>query len=134
MEEALTVASTPGGAERWSAFRAGSHGLLWLWDRSLGWVLKWALIVLIRAYQLSLSKMLMPSCRFYPSCSQYALESVRGHGAIKGAGLAGWRLLRCNPWNAGGVDPVPSRGKWRPGILSAGGPRSYPQQSDAAAG
>ncbi len=127
MEEALTVETTPTGPIQRSVIQAGFYGVLWLWDHSLGWVLKWVLIVLIRAYQLTLSKMLMPSCRFYPSCSEYALQSVRGHGAIKGAGLAGWRLLRCNPWNAGGVDPVPSRGKWRPGILSAGDPRSHPQ-------
>ncbi|MUH45987.1 MAG: membrane protein insertion efficiency factor YidD [Actinobacteria bacterium] len=96
--------------------------------------MKWLLIILIRVYQVTISKLLMPSCRFYPSCSQYALVAVTEHGAVKGAGLAGWRLLRCNPWNSGGLDPVPSRGHWRPDILSDGSPRSGPQYPDAAAG
>jgi hypothetical protein len=97
--------------------------LNWLWEHSLGWILKWLLIIVIRAYQLTLSKLLMPSCRFYPSCSEYGLRSIEGHGAIKGVGLTVWRLLRCNPWNAGGLDPVPSGRNWRPDILPDGRPR-----------
>ena len=52
---------------------------------------------------------LMPpnTCRFYPSCSRYGFEAIRKHGAIKGSLLAGWRVLRCNPFNPGGFDPVP---------------------------
>jgi len=71
------------------------------------------LIGLIRGYQLVLSPMLGPSCRFYPSCSAYGLGAVRTHGALKGSLLAGARICRCNPWNLGGVDPVPPRGRWR---------------------
>ena len=97
--------------------------LLWIWDHTLGGALKWLLIGLIRGYQLTLSPMLMPSCRFHPSCSAYALASVRTHGAVKGALLGGWRVLRCNPWNAGGLDPVPDHGHWRPDILPDGQPR-----------
>ena len=97
--------------------------LNWLWEHSLGWILKWLLIIVIRGYQLTLSKLLMPSCRFHPSCSEYGLRSIEGHGAIKGVGLTVWRLLRCNPWNAGGLDPVPSGGNWRPDILPDGSPR-----------
>jgi len=94
--------------------------LAWVWNHTIGGALKWILIGLIRAYQLTLSPLLMPSCRFHPSCSAYALGSIRTHGAIKGALLGGWRLLRCNPWNAGGLDPVPDHGHWRPAILPDG--------------
>jgi len=62
---------------------------------------------LIRAYQLTLSPLLGPRCRFYPSCSQYALEAVGQHGALRGSWLALRRLARCHPWHAGGYDPVP---------------------------
>lgn len=66
-----------------------------------------ALLSAIRAYQLLLSPLLPPSCRFAPSCSQYAYEAVLKHGPWRGTLLATGRLLRCNPWNPGGVDPVP---------------------------
>ena len=65
------------------------------------------LALLIRGYQRLLSPLLPPSCRFYPSCSQYALEAVNRHGALKGTWLAARRLARCHPFNAGGFDPVP---------------------------
>ena len=88
------------------------------WDLSIGWLLTAALALLVRVYQLLLSPLLPPSCRFHPSCSAYGLESIRVHGAVKGVILGSWRVLRCNPWNAGGVDPVPARGYWRSDILS----------------
>jgi uncharacterized protein len=75
--------------------------------RPLGRVLALTLLAMIRTYQLIVSPMLGQRCRFYPSCSQYALQAIRARGPIVGLGLAGWRLLRCNPWNAGGFDPVP---------------------------
>jgi uncharacterized protein len=62
---------------------------------------------LIRAYQLGLSPLLGPRCRFYPSCSQYALEAVQAHGSLRGCLLALRRLSHCHPWHAGGYDPVP---------------------------
>ena len=65
------------------------------------------LIVLIRAYQWTISPLLGPRCRFYPSCSQYALEAVQRHGTLAGSWLALRRLLRCHPWHPGGIDPVP---------------------------
>ena len=65
------------------------------------------LILTIRAYQLLLSPWLGNNCRFYPSCSQYAVEAIDRHGPLKGVWLALRRLLRCHPWHAGGVDPVP---------------------------
>ncbi len=61
----------------------------------------------IRLYQLLLSPLLPPACRFYPSCSQYALVALRRHGAGTGTWLAAKRLARCNPWHPGGVDLVP---------------------------
>lgn len=65
------------------------------------------LIALIRAYQLCISPLLGPHCRFYPSCSQYAREAFERHGVWYGGWLAIRRVLRCHPWHAGGVDLVP---------------------------
>jgi hypothetical protein len=64
--------------------------------------------LLIRSYQLLVSPMLGPRCRFYPSCSHYALEAIDTHGAARGTWLALRRLLRCHPWHPGGYDPVPA--------------------------
>lgn len=61
----------------------------------------------IRLYQLLISPILPASCRFYPSCSHYAVEALRVHGAPRGLWLSVRRLSRCHPWSAGGVDPVP---------------------------
>ncbi len=63
--------------------------------------------LLIRAYQVVLSPVLGPNCRFSPSCSDYALQALDRHGVTRGTGLAALRLLRCNPWHPGGHDPVP---------------------------
>ena len=63
--------------------------------------------LLIRAYQLGISPLLGPRCRFYPSCSDYALEAIETHGLRRGGWLAMRRLSRCHPWHPGGVDPVP---------------------------
>jgi putative membrane protein insertion efficiency factor len=66
------------------------------------------LLILIRAYQLTLAKTLPPNtCRFYPTCSHYSYQAIYKHGAIKGTLLSAWRILRCNPFNPGGIDPVP---------------------------
>ena len=67
----------------------------------------------VRLYQHWVSPALPRSCRYYPTCSAYAVEAVRGHGAGKGILLAAWRLLRCNPLTPGGVDHVPEPGQWR---------------------
>jgi uncharacterized protein len=80
------------------------------WPDRLMWVsrlLAWPLIALIRLYQLLISPLLTPSCRFYPSCSAYAHESLRRHGLIHGGYLSGRRIVRCHPGHPGGVDPVP---------------------------
>ncbi|MBM3329303.1 MAG: membrane protein insertion efficiency factor YidD [Calditrichaeota bacterium] len=62
---------------------------------------------LIRFYQRFISPLTGPSCRFWPTCSEYAREAIVRHGALRGGGMAIWRLLRCGPWTVGGVDPVP---------------------------
>lgn len=67
----------------------------------------------IGLYQRFISPALPRSCRYYPSCSAYAVESIKVHGALKGFLLASWRLLRCNPLTPGGVDHVPEPGHWR---------------------
>lgn len=63
----------------------------------------------IRGYQWTVSPLLGPVCRFYPSCSHYGFEAIRVHGAARGTWYTARRLLRCHPWNPGGVDPVPER-------------------------
>jgi len=69
--------------------------------------MKTPLLLLLRAYKLGVSPFLGQNCRFYPSCSDYAAEAVRLHGALKGSLLAGKRLCKCHPWHAGGLDFVP---------------------------
>jgi putative membrane protein insertion efficiency factor len=65
------------------------------------------LIGMIRVYQAVFSPMTGPTCKYYPSCSQYAIIAIRTHGSLRGTGMALWRILRCNPWSLGGVDDVP---------------------------
>lgn len=69
--------------------------------------MKTLLIWVVRAYRLVLSPMLGQNCRFYPSCSSYAIEALQTHGALRGSWLTARRLGRCHPWNEGGLDPVP---------------------------
>ena len=71
---------------------------------------RWAahgVILLIRGYQLTLSPWVGRSCRFAPTCSQYAIEALRVHGLLRGLGLAAWRIFRCSPLGRSGYDPVP---------------------------
>ncbi len=65
-------------------------------------------LTVIRGYRYFISPFLGAHCRFYPTCSQYALTAVQQHGVTKGLWLGGRRLLRCHPWHAGGYDPVPA--------------------------
>ena len=59
----------------------------------------------IRLYQLTISRLLPANtCKYHPSCSEYAVLAIRKHGVLKGIAMASWRLLRCNPWSMGGVD------------------------------
>ena len=63
---------------------------------------------LIRLYQLAISPLLGPNCRYYPTCSAYALEAVEQHGVCRGGWMAVRRVARCHPWHEGGYDPVPA--------------------------
>jgi putative membrane protein insertion efficiency factor len=65
------------------------------------------LVALIQAYRYTLSPMLGRNCRFFPSCSEYAVEALRRYGAVRGTWLAARRVARCHPWHPGGFDPVP---------------------------
>ena len=66
-------------------------------------------ILLIKVYQYVISPILGPRCKYYPSCSSYAIGALQEHGFVRGSGMACWRLLRCNPFSNGGYDPVPPR-------------------------
>lgn len=61
----------------------------------------------VRSYRLLISPVLPPACRFYPTCSEYAEQALRRHGALRGSWLTAGRILRCGPWHEGGCDPVP---------------------------
>ena len=75
---------------------------------------RWLAVLPIRAYQRVLSPMLGNRCRYYPSCSEYAAQAVGRFGILRGLVLAGWRLLRCNPWSNGGFDPVEDQRLFKP--------------------
>ncbi len=91
--------------------------------RVAGWPFRMALLGLIRFYRWGISPLLGPRCKYYPTCSAYALHAVEAHGAGKGSLLASWRLLRCNPFSKGGYDPIPGPGNWLPDVLPDGRPR-----------
>ena len=71
--------------------------------------MKKILILLIKFYQKFISPMFPAKCRFYPTCSQYTLEAIKEHGAIKGTYLGIKRILKCHPFHEGGYDPIPKR-------------------------
>jgi putative membrane protein insertion efficiency factor len=72
-------------------------------------IFAWPLIALVRVYQVTLGHVMGGHCRFQPTCSHYAIEALKTHGAIKGSVLAIWRVLRCQPFARSGFDPVPPR-------------------------
>lgn len=80
---------------------------------ALGRVLSRALLAMIRAYQFLLSPWVGNSCRYWPTCSDYAREAIERHGAARGSYLAARRLARCHPYGRGGVDAVPEAFSWR---------------------
>ena len=100
--------------------RSGPARLAWI----IGSPVRWILLAFVWIYRRTISPILPPTCRYHPSCSAYAFEALSVHGALKGTALAGWRLVRCNPFSPGGLDPVPRRGEWRPDILPDGRPRT----------
>ena len=69
-------------------------------------LLREAVLVPLHLYRRVISPLVRPHCRYHPSCSEYAVQAVREYGAVRGFVLAAWRVMRCNPWSAGGVDPV----------------------------
>jgi putative membrane protein insertion efficiency factor len=71
-------------------------------------------ILPIKLYQWLISPMLGQRCKYYPSCSEYAIQAIRRFGILRGLVLAVWRLLRCNPWSRGGLDPVESQRVFKP--------------------
>ncbi|MGO1424107.1 MAG: membrane protein insertion efficiency factor YidD [Brachybacterium sp.] len=71
------------------------------------------LMLPVRGYQVGISPYTPPACRYDPVCSQYGMDALREHGAIKGLLLTTGRILRCNPFSSGGLDPVPAPGMWR---------------------
>lgn len=77
----------------------------------VGRVLAWPLLGLVKLYRLTISPLLGANCRFQPTCSQYALEALRAHGAFRGSVLAVRRIARCHPWGGQGYDPVPDTDK-----------------------
>ena len=83
--------------------------------------MRWIGIGLVQAWRHTFG-LLTPAgtCKYHPSCSQYALDAFRELGLVRGGILAGWRLLRCNPWSKGGVDDVPPLGEWRSPTLHEG--------------
>jgi putative membrane protein insertion efficiency factor len=83
--------------------------------------MKYVLIGLLRGYRAVISPLHGQVCRYYPSCSQYALDAVRTHGSVKGSWLAARRVVRCHPWARGGLDPVPSTFNWRGATIAPGG-------------
>ena len=76
------------------------------------WIIS-AFVLLLRGYQILISPMLGPRCRFHPTCSHYAIDAFRTHGVLKGGWLAVCRVGRCHPWTSGGHDPVPPPGSGR---------------------
>ena len=133
----MTADRQPHGRDRMAGHVPGvrpepwARGLaraLWLLPRRL-------LIALVQAYRLLLKAWLGNACRFEPTCSAYALQALQRHGALAGSALGGWRLLRCHPWCAGGVDPVPDTfaAAWRrPGRSAApGGAGASPRPEPA---
>jgi putative membrane protein insertion efficiency factor len=76
--------------------------------------LRRAFVFPIRLYQRLISPLLGSRCKYYPSCSEYGAQAIREFGILRGLTLAGWRLLRCNPWSHGGFDPVERQRLFKP--------------------
>ncbi len=77
---------------------------------ALGRLLAWPLLLLVQIYRHTVSPLLGANCRYQPTCSAYAIEALRLHGAFRGTALAARRIARCHPWGESGYDPVPPTG------------------------
>jgi hypothetical protein len=122
-------------AER-PALPAGREPLLSVWRGGVRNPVTLVLLAAIRLYQLTVSPMLGPVCRFYPSCSHYGFEALRVHGTVRGTWYTARRLVRCHPWNPGGIDPVPARPsgrrRWTTGWTTGRStPAHVPARNDA---
>ncbi len=82
--------------------------------------LRWLAVLPIRVYQRLISPMVGERCKYYPSCSEYAAQAIQRYGILRGLVLAGWRLLRCNPWSLGGVDPVENQRLFKSRMTATG--------------
>lgn len=71
--------------------------------------MKYLFMALVKFYRKFISPLKSPKCKYYPTCSRYALDAIEKFGAVRGSALAVWRILRCNPWSKGGIDPVPGK-------------------------
>ena len=98
------------GAQPAAPAPAAGHG-----PRPVARLARTAMTVPILVYQRLVSPLLGPRCKYYPSCSQYAIEAIQGYGILRGLVLAAWRVLRCNPWSHGGYDPVEAQRVFRTG-------------------
>ena len=96
--------------------------------------MKKALLIAVRMYQVWLGPLLGGACRFYPSCSHYAVEAIERHGAGRGLGLAVRRVLRCHPFSAGGIDLVPEAEAAVPAAHSAAATAAFSEGSPGPAG
>jgi putative membrane protein insertion efficiency factor len=74
-------------------------------------MIKSGALAMLRFYKRNISPSLPPGCRFQPTCSEYTYEAIETHGVVKGIAMGSWRLLRCNPFTKGGLDPVPGEDK-----------------------
>jgi uncharacterized protein len=88
--------------------------------KMLAWAARIVLVTPIVVYQRYISPGLPRRCKYEPTCSRYALDAVRDYGILRGLALAGWRLLRCNPWSYGGYDPVEAQRVFRTGVTTGG--------------
>ena len=75
--------------------------------------LAWIILAPVKAYQRLVSPLLPPRCKYHPTCSEYAVQAIQTFGILRGAVLAAWRVLRCNPWSHGGYDPVSAQTVFR---------------------
>lgn len=104
----------------------------WSGGERRGWRRAWflvgvpfsfALVIIVRAYQICFSPLLGARCKFYPSCSTYCVQALTVHGPLKGLLLTTGRVCRCHPWQLGGLNPIPSVGSWKADTDLDGNPR-----------